>query len=289
MASSSIASIPPLVTSSSPLAGRRPSKPSIRASRKSRKLGSPCVGAYWKAVESLDATISPRISTRGAPGKVTGSGTPPLNEMMSVRFARAMMSAISVPKPLRVRAENRSSQLTGCWTGTTAAYLGLGFARLLHSQDGQCLRAEHEQGGGWDEAPGEHSSDGCRGRRHSGRRADDRGGARQLAGNSGETGACYVPREREAGRCLRAEGRGRRAVSQGSRTPPACAAHVCGDAGDVSEERGGAGDVHDQAGPCRHGHRHTRPRDHGASRVDAAADQLRRAADEGDGLPHGEA
>ena len=70
-------SMPPLVTVSSPGAGRRPCRCSWRSSRYSRTLGMPSLGAYWSAIAGSSRSSRATISSRSAVGNVSGLGKPP--------------------------------------------------------------------------------------------------------------------------------------------------------------------------------------------------------------------
>ena len=92
--------MPPLVTISSSSSGRR-----SRLSRDaiaSRVPASPCVGAYWKALESSSAINE---ATR-SDGNVRGSGNPPANEIRSGLASSPRMAAIPSPEPDLVRSAN---------------------------------------------------------------------------------------------------------------------------------------------------------------------------------------
>src|SRR5215207_4433882 len=70
-------SMPPLVTISSPAAGRRPCNASWRSDRYSRTLGMPSLGAYWSATPGSSRSSRATISSRSAVGNVAGLGKPP--------------------------------------------------------------------------------------------------------------------------------------------------------------------------------------------------------------------
>ena len=137
-ATSSSASMPPLVTSSSPSAGRRPCSASSRAASASRVPGSPCVGAYWKATGSPAAASSRSSSAARSAGKVDGSGKPPANEISSGSATRARIAAIPSPAPARVRAAKRPLQRRcSALTATAGSLLRLGLGAVV--PDERCV------------------------------------------------------------------------------------------------------------------------------------------------------
>src|SRR5579884_1829864 len=101
--------MPPLVTSSSESAGRRPCSDSILAASASRVPVSPRVGAYWKAATSPFSASSATICAVRCRGNVLGSGSPPAKEITSGIAVSASTASMPPPTSPRVRAAKSCS------------------------------------------------------------------------------------------------------------------------------------------------------------------------------------
>ena len=111
MQTSSSASIPPLVITSSSSSGRRPCTDSSRPATASSVPASPRVGVYWKAVASPFAANSSSSCEARSRGNVSGSGKPPANEIRSGRPRNPSTKAMPSPTSPRVRSAKSCSQL----------------------------------------------------------------------------------------------------------------------------------------------------------------------------------